>query len=87
MNLPGHVFNERMLLIISASLRFARTNGAENLPVRIFVKQYGFTRNFSRTEKLSIALKEMVIWVDKARFSTGRTPSKENLLKFIKDRI
>ena len=88
MRLSRETYDERMLQIIGATLRFDRTGGSiERLPVALFVKQYGFTNNFSKTAELTIALKDMVNWVKQTRFATGKSPLPQQMLNFIKSRI
>lgn len=94
MRLKKEVYNERMLYIIGAALRYVRDGQpVENMPVAIFVHQYGFTKNFSKTEKLTVALKAMVAWVDrvrqinKKRFGREVSPTSQAMLTFVKSRL
>lgn len=88
MRLSKEVYNGRMLQIIGATLRFVRNgNAIENLPTALFVKQYGFSNNFSKTAELDSALKEMVAWVQQTRFATNASPAPERMLAFVKSRI
>ena len=89
MRLSKDLFEERLLHIIAAYLRLTRSGTKpENVPVKLLVFQYGFVR-FTRTESLAIALKELVYWVDRHRQNDhrGNSPSKEQMLSFIKNRI
>lgn len=78
-----------MLHIIGATFRFLRNGGnIEEIPVKLFVKQYGFTHNFSKTAELTVALKAMVNWVFECRFANnGKSPEPQEMLHFIKSRI
>ena len=88
MRLSKEIYDQRILQIIGATLRFVRNgNAIENLPTALFVKQYGFTNNFSKTAELDSALKAMVAWVQQIRFATNASPSPERMLSFVKSRI
>ena len=88
MRLSKENYNERMLQIIGVTLRcFRNGNAIENLPTALFVKQYGFTNNFSKTAALDSALKAMVAWVQQIRFATNASPAPERMLSFVKSRI
>ena len=88
MRLSKEVYDQRMLQIIGATLRFVRNgNAVENIPTALFVKQYGFTANFSKTAELDSALKNMVVWVNNVRLRTNASPSPERMLAFIKNRL
>lgn len=88
MRLARQVYDQRIMLIIGATLRFVRNNrSTENIPVRLFVKQYGFTNNFSKAEELTVALKAMVNWVDRVRFERSVSPTPQAMLAFVKSRL
>lgn len=89
MRLSKDLFDDRLLHIIAAYLRLTRSGTKpENVPVKLLVFQYGFVR-FTRTESLTIALKELVCWINRHRQNDhrGYSPSREQMLSFIKDRI
>lgn len=75
-----------MMYIIGAFLRLVYRDNvpAENIAVRVLVKQYGFTNNFSKTAELKHALVNMKVWIDRERVRTKQSPSPERMLNFIK---
>ena len=88
MRLKKEVYNERMLYIIGAALRYVRDGQpVENMPVAIIVRQYGFTKNFSKVEELTVALKALVNWVNCIRFERNVSPTPQAMLTFVKSRL
>jgi len=89
MRLSKEVYDGRMLNIIAAFLRlvYAHDNEPERIPVKLLVFQYGFTRNFSKTDKLRTALLNLKKWIDRERARTGISPSPERMLNFVKNRL
>lgn len=88
MKIKREIYDQRILMIIAATLRFVRNGGnTTHLPVKLFVKQYGFIQGFTKTEPLEMALKALVSWVNKSRLQLGKSPSQEEMLKFVKTRI
>ena len=88
MRLDKDLYNQRILQIIGACLRFVRNGGnVAKLPVSCWITQYGFTHNFSKKEELTAALKDMLNFVEKSRFATGKTPSQDKLVSFVKERL
>jgi hypothetical protein len=78
-----------MLHIIGAYLRMTTRRGInpDDVAVKVLVKQYGFTNNFSKTAELTVALKAMYNWVVQHRFATGNSPDPQAMLNFVKSRI
>lgn len=90
MRLSKETYDSRMLQIIGAYLRMTTRRGVnpDNVAVKVLVKQYGFTHNFSKTAELTVALKAMYNWVIQHRFTNnGNSPDPQAMLNFVKSRI
>ena len=86
MQISREVYNERILNIIGAAFRFIRNGGDINrMPVACWVRQYGFSTGFSKTEELAVALKELVSWVRRYRINNrGRSPEQSTMVKLVR---
>ena len=86
MRLSKEIYEERLLQIAGAYLRMRdrRKMSHEQIPVDYFVRQYGFTQNFSKSEKLAKALSDMHIWITRERERTSWTPSADRIVSFLR---
>lgn len=55
--------------------------------VRLVLWQYGFSRNYKRANELHNVLCDMYDWIDHTRRIHGASPSKENMLLFVRKRM
>lgn len=96
MRVSKEEYDVRMRNIIGAFLRLTTRRdpvtgrnpiSPDQVNVKLLIKIYGFTHNFSKTEELHNALLDMYNWIMSERKIKGVSPSPERMIIFVKRRI
>lgn len=95
MRLKKNVYDERILRIVGQYMRIRTLRRVEH--ERIYIQKLvllnGFTHNFSKTEQLGEALKDVYIFIESTREENRRScgkpyaPAPQEILTFVKSRL